>query len=153
MLNHLTEKSSQLLKQYNSCFENPFWNQILYPPFLHVIKAVFSFYLSKASPVYKKYKYIGVKSCSRHKTKTWQKIFVTTGLDLRTVIIHNLKLLYRDPRYQQNITVIVTLAGLPGRWWWWLVQVVDIYHLPELTRSGDTVRRAPAPSYWRTRQL
>ena len=70
--------------------------------FLHVIKSRFEFLLEASqSPVYKKYKYIGVKTCSRHKPKTWQKIFVTTGPDLRTVIIHNLKLLYReDGRYQ-----------------------------------------------------
>ena len=118
--------------------------------FLHVIKSRFRFLLEQSqSPVYKKYKYIGVKSCSRHKTKTWQKIFVTTGLDLRTVIIHNLKLLYRG----WSIPIeyyIVTLARL-GRQV--VLQVVDIYHLPELTRSGDTVRLGPAPYCWQTRQL
>ena len=99
--------------------------------------------------MYKKYKYIGVKSCSRHKPKTWQKIFVTTGLDLRTVIIHNLKLLYRG----WSIPIeyyIVTLARLGTQV---VLQVVDIYHLPELTRSGDTVRLGPAPSCWQTRLL
>ena len=106
---------------------------------------------ARALSVYKKYKYIGVKSCSRHKPKTWQKIFVTTGLDLRTVIIHNLKLLYRG--WSIPIEYYIVTLARPEQAGQVVLQVVDIYHLPGLTRSGDTVRQGPAPYCWQTRLL
>ena len=63
----------------------------------------------------KKSKYIGVKSCSRHKMKTWHNIFVTTSLDPRTVIINNLKLLYPGwpipMEYESNTRQMVCCAG------------------------------------------